>query len=65
MKREVYVVTKLWKLEDSVCRDATPGAVSECDNEMGDVLLDVLPLPPCHMFKMFESVAYRGNLRAL
>lgn len=32
------MVTKFWKLEDSVCRDATPGAVSECDNEMGDLL---------------------------
>lgn len=38
------MVTKFRKLEDSVCRDATPGAVTACDNEMGDLLRDVLSL---------------------
>lgn len=28
--------------------------LSKCDNEMGDLLRDVLPLPPCH----FENVEF-------
>lgn len=60
------MVTKFWKLEDSVCRDATPGAVSECDNEMGDLLREVLPLPPCHTFKNVRAGGlHRENLGAL